>query len=67
VLAILASFLMTLPVALDLIGQVRRGEWLPASLLTLYVVLGLAIYLFYGKPQAARRLAAATAAAPSAS
>ncbi len=66
VLAILASLLMTLPVALDLIGQVRRGEWLPASLLTLYVVLGLAVYLFYGRPQAARRLAAARVATPSA-
>lgn len=61
VLAILASFLMTLPVALDLIGQVRRGEWLPATLLAIYVTLGLLIYVFYGKAQAARLHLATTA------
>jgi APA family basic amino acid/polyamine antiporter len=59
VLAIVASVLMTLPVMLDLLNQVRHGEWLPAGLLTIYLAAGLAIYLLYGKPRAQRDLAAA--------
>jgi APA family basic amino acid/polyamine antiporter len=62
VLAIVVSFLMTLPVLLDLVGQIRHGEWLPAFLLLTYLAIGLAIYRWYGKPRAQReQLAAAVA------
>ncbi|MFC4312508.1 amino acid permease [Steroidobacter flavus] len=52
VLAIVVSFLMTLPVLLDLVNQIRHGEWLPACLLLTYLAVGLAIYMLYGKPRA---------------
>jgi APA family basic amino acid/polyamine antiporter len=54
VLAIVVSFLMTLPVLLDLVNQIRHGEWLPACLLAAYLAIGLAIYMLYGKPRAQR-------------
>lgn len=57
VAAIVTSFVMTLPVALDILDQARRGDWLAASLLGLYGLAGTAIYLFYGRPRA-RRFAA---------
>lgn len=60
VLAIVMSFLMTLPVLLDLADQIRHGEWLPACLLLTYLVIGLAIYLLYGKPRARRQQATAS-------
>lgn len=63
VLAIVVSFAMTLPVALDLLSQVRRGEWLPACLLLTYMALGFAIYMFYGKPRVERRDTTSAAAA----
>jgi len=56
VAAIVTSFVMTLPVALDIIGQARRGDWLSVSLLTLYALLGYALYKFYGRPRASVRL-----------
>lgn len=56
VAAIVTSFVMTLPVALDIIGQARRGDWLSVSLLTLYALLGYALYKFYGRPRASARL-----------
>jgi APA family basic amino acid/polyamine antiporter len=56
VAAIVTSFVMTLPVALDIVDQARRGDWLAASLLGLYALAGSGIYLFYGRPRA-RRLA----------
>jgi APA family basic amino acid/polyamine antiporter len=55
VLAIVVSVLMTLPVLLDLLNQIRHGEWLPAGLLIAYLAIGLAIYLWYGKPRARRQ------------
>ncbi len=59
VLAIIVSFLMTLPVLLDLVNQIRHGEWLPACLLVAYLAIGLAIYMLYGKPRAQRQQLAA--------
>lgn len=61
VLAIVASFLMTLPIVLDLVNQIRHGELLPACLLLTYLVIGLAIYLLYGKPRSQREQASAMA------
>lgn len=61
VLAIVFSFLMTLPVLLDLANQIRHGEWLPALLLLTYLAIGLAIYLLYGRPRTQLRQLAATA------
>lgn len=56
VLAIVTSFVMTLPVALDIVGQARRGDWLSVGLLTLYALAGFSIYMFYGRPRARGRL-----------
>lgn len=61
VLAIVVSFLMTLPVLLDLMNQIRHGEWLPACLLLTYLAIGLAMYMLYGKPRAQRQQAALNA------
>jgi APA family basic amino acid/polyamine antiporter len=56
VAAIVTSFIMTLPVALDILSQARRGDWLSISLLGIYALAGCSIYLFYGRPRARRRL-----------
>src|SRR5687767_632331 len=61
VLAIVVSLLMTLPVLLDLVNQIRHDEWLPAILLITYLAIGIAIYLLYGRPRAQRQQTAATA------
>ncbi|MCE3285260.1 MAG: amino acid permease, partial [Steroidobacteraceae bacterium] len=61
VLAVAVSLMMMLPVVLDLVGQVRHGEWLPAGLLITYLAIGFAIYVLYGKPRAQGRQTAATA------
>lgn len=55
VAAIVTSFVMTLPVAFDIINQARRGDWLSLGLLSLYAVAGLLIYRCYGKPRASQR------------
>ncbi|MEW7848300.1 amino acid permease [Massilia aurea] len=54
VLAIVTSFVMTMPVALDIIGQARRGDWLSSILLGVYAAIGISLYLFYGRPRARR-------------
>ncbi|MBB3224938.1 amino acid permease [Pseudoduganella umbonata] len=54
VAAIVTSFVMTLPVALDILDQARRGDWLAVGLLGVYALLGTSIYLFFGKPRARR-------------
>ena len=53
--AVVLSFTMTLPVALDIVGQARRGDWLPAIMLLLYGLLGIGLYMLYGRPRARRR------------
>lgn len=60
VAAIVTSFVMTLPVAFDIIGQAQRGDWLSVSLLSLYALLGCALYLFYGRPRARARLSSSS-------
>jgi APA family basic amino acid/polyamine antiporter len=48
VLAILLCLLMMAPVLLDLAGRALAGDWLPASLLVAYIVVGVLIYARYG-------------------
>jgi APA family basic amino acid/polyamine antiporter len=55
VLAILMSFAMTLPVALDIVRQARNGDLLPVVLLTVYAVIGGLLYRFYGRARALQR------------
>jgi len=56
VAAIVTSFVMTLPVALDIVGQARRGDWLSVGLLGVYALAGFSLYRFYGRPRALGRL-----------
>jgi APA family basic amino acid/polyamine antiporter len=56
VAAIVTSFVMTLPVALDILGQARRSDWLSVSLLGIYALAGCLLYFFYGRPRALGRL-----------
>ena len=58
VLAIVCSVSMVLPVALDILGQLRRGDWLPAALLGGYCALGAVLYFGYGRRRALARDAA---------
>jgi len=62
VVAIVASVAMVVPVALDILGQARRGDWLPALLLGGYSLIGWLLYRFYGRARALRRDAEAAAA-----
>lgn len=55
VLAIVMSFAMTLPVALDILQQARNGDLLPVVLLAVYAVIGGLLYRFYGRARAVRR------------
>lgn len=55
VAAIVTSFTMTLPVALDILGQARRGDWLSMGLLGLYALAGFLLYRLYGRPRARAR------------
>ncbi|UNK43274.1 amino acid permease [Luteimonas sp. S4-F44] len=57
VAAIVLSFAMTLPVALDIAQQARDGDLLPIALLGGYAVLGALLYRFYGRDRALRRSA----------
>ncbi|HEY0283921.1 MAG TPA: hypothetical protein VGC23_00915, partial [Vicinamibacterales bacterium] len=67
VLAIVVSIAMTLPVTLDLIGQARRGEWLPTCLMLSYLAMGIAIYTFYGRARVSASWRMPAVAAPGAS
>lgn len=53
--AIVLSFAMTLPVALDILQQARNGDLLPLALLGAYAVAGGLLYRFYGRDRARRR------------
>lgn len=48
VLGIVLCLSMMAPVLVDIFEQVRRGDLLPATILVLYVIAGIAMYLFYG-------------------
>jgi len=55
VLAIVMSFAMTLPVAIDIVQQARNGDLLPVLLLAAYAAIGALLYRFYGRDRARRR------------
>ncbi|MCD9005978.1 amino acid permease [Luteimonas sp. XNQY3] len=55
--AIVLSFAMTLPVALDIVQQALAGDLLPVALLVVYAVIGGLLYRFYGRDRARRRAA----------
>jgi APA family basic amino acid/polyamine antiporter len=55
VLAIVMSFAMTLPVALDIFNQARNGELLPVVLLAVYAAIGALLYVGYGRARALQR------------
>lgn len=55
VLAIVLSFAMTLPVALDILQQARDGDLLPIALLGVYAAIGALLYRCYGRARAMRR------------
>ncbi|TWT21434.1 amino acid permease [Luteimonas marina] len=57
VAAIVMSFAMTLPVALDIAQQARSGDLLPIVLLGAYAAIGALLYRCYGRPRALRRVA----------
>jgi len=55
VLAIVMSFAMTLPVALDIFNQARSGDVLPVVMLLAYAAIGALLYAGYGRARALRR------------
>lgn len=56
VLGIVMCLAMMAPVLGDMWAQVRRGDVLPASILVVYIVIGVVFYLGYGQRRS-RRLA----------
>ncbi|RST32128.1 amino acid permease [Sphingomonas ginkgonis] len=57
-LAILACLLMMGPVLIDIVAKAIAGDWIPLSILLGYMLLGVGIYLGYGRHHSALRLAA---------
>jgi len=57
VAAIVMSFAMTLPVALDIAQQARNGDLLPVVLLGAYAAIGALLYRYYGRARALRHVA----------
>ena len=55
VCAIVMSFAMTLPVAIDIVQQALGGDLLPIALLASYAAIGALLYRFYGRERALRR------------
>jgi APA family basic amino acid/polyamine antiporter len=47
-LALAFCVLMMAPVVLDIIRKAMVGEWLPATILCLYIAFGIVFYLYYG-------------------
>ena len=54
VCAIVMSFAMTLPVAIDIVQQALGGDLLPIVLLASYAAIGAVLYRFYGRERALR-------------
>lgn len=46
--AIVACFGMVAPVAIDIISQALRGDYLPALCISVYIAVGIALYVGYG-------------------
>jgi APA family basic amino acid/polyamine antiporter len=51
-LAIIFCLGMVVPVGIDIVAQAMRGDILPASFIGGYIVLGVLIYVFYGRHHA---------------
>ena len=49
VLAILLCLTMMGPVLTDIVAKALAGEWLPGTILLVYILLGATIYLRYGR------------------
>lgn len=49
VLALLASLAMSAPVFIDILTKLGEGEWLPATIVGVYLIGGVVIYLCYGR------------------
>jgi len=47
-ISILLTLLMVAPVFGDVAYKASRGDWIPASILTIYVLIGALFYRFYG-------------------
>jgi APA family basic amino acid/polyamine antiporter len=58
VLAILLCLTMMGPVLIDIVGKAVAGEWLPGTILLVYILLGALIYWRYGRKHSRLRLAA---------
>lgn len=59
VLAILACLTMMGPVLADIVGKAIDGEWIPLIILVGYMVLGVVIYVQYGRHNSRLRNSAA--------
>lgn len=56
-LALASCVLMAGPVLIDIVEKAQAGEWVPATILLVYVSIGAAIYLGYGIRNAKLRAA----------
>lgn len=57
-LALVACFAMSAPVAIDIGMKSLRGDWVPAAIVVVYLVLGGVIYARYGRRHSKLRQAA---------
>jgi basic amino acid/polyamine antiporter, APA family len=48
ILGIIGSVIMAGPVLMDIVGKAMAGDPIPAILLTVYALIGAALYVFYG-------------------
>lgn len=64
-LALFACFAMSAPVAIDIALKCMRGEWVPAAIVVLYLVMGGVIYARYGARHSKLRQSALAAEPPS--
>lgn len=60
-LALLFCLLMMGPVLLDIVFKAMDGEWLPSAILLGYIVIGVAIYLGFGRHHSRARAALSAA------
>lgn len=54
-LALVACLGMSAPVAYDMIDQFGRGDWAPATILGVYLLVGALVYASYGRRHSVRR------------
>lgn len=60
-LALLFCLLMMGPVLLDILGKAIDGEWIPMAILVGYILVGIAIYLGFGRHHSRARAGLAAA------